>query len=99
MGPTEHPIRDNGVVWRDIAGEVVIAERDNRTVRALNKTASLIWSLADGTRQVEAIVAEVSRRFDVAPEQVRVDVEEFCEELLQAGLISMKDTPQKRGRS
>ena len=26
MAATVHPIRDKGVVWRDIAGEVVIAE-------------------------------------------------------------------------
>ncbi len=91
MGARVHPMRDQRVVWRDIAGEVVIAERDNRTIRVLNKTASLIWALADGTRQAEAIVAEVCNQFEVAPEQARADVEEFCRELLEAGLISMKE--------
>ncbi len=95
MAAIVHPIRDERLVWRDIAGEVVIAERDNRTVRALNKTASLIWTLADGTRQTEDIVAEVCTKFEVAPEQARVDVEEFCQQLLEAGLISMKDISQK----
>lgn len=39
------PIRDQDVVWRDIAGEVVIAQRDNSLIRVLNNTASLIWNL------------------------------------------------------
>lgn len=90
MMATLHPIRDKRVVWRDIAGEVVIAHRDNRTVRVLNQAASLIWSLADGTMQIDAIVSEVCSRFDVAQEQARIDVDEFCQQLLEAGLISVK---------
>ncbi len=81
------PTKDKRFVWRDIAGEVVIAERDKNTVRVLNKTGSLIWTLADGTRQTEDIAAEVCSRFDVAPEQARADVDEFCQQLLDAGLF------------
>ena len=95
MAAKVHPIRDKRLVWRDIDGEVVIAERDSRTVRLLNKTASLIWTLADGTRQTKDIVAEVCSKFEVAPEQARVDVEKFCQQLLEAGLISMKELSQK----
>ncbi len=98
MAVTVHPIRDKRFVWRDIAGEVVIAERNNRTIRVLNRTASLIWTLADGTRQTKDIVAEVCSKFEVAPEQARSDVEEFCQQLLEAGLISMKDGSKEAGR-
>lgn len=91
MGVALYPIRDKNVVWRDITGEVVIAARNNQTISILNKTASLIWTLADGTRQVEDIVAEVCSSFEVTPEQAKVDVEEFCQQLLEAGLISMKN--------
>ncbi len=83
-----YPTRDTRFVWRDIAGEVVIAERDNNTVHVLNKTGSLIWALADGTKPAEDIVAEVCSRFDVPPEQARADVEEFCQQLFDAGLLS-----------
>ena len=91
MISTLYPVRDKHLVWRDIAGEVVIAERDSHTIRVLNKTASFIWTLADGTRQTEDIVAEVCNKFDVAREQARIDVDEFCRQLFEAGLISMKD--------
>ena len=88
MAVTGYPIRNQGVVWRDIAGEVVIAERDNSTVSILNKTASLIWSLADGTKQVEDMVIAICNRFEVTTEEAWADTEEFCLELLEAGLVS-----------
>jgi hypothetical protein len=91
MGVALYPIRDMHAVWRDITGEVVIAAHNSQTICVLNKTASLIWTLADGTRQVKDIVAEVCSGFEVTPEQARVDVEEFCRQLLEAGLISMNN--------
>lgn len=91
MANTVRPIRDTHVVWRDIAGEVVIAKRDNRTIRVLNRTASLIWTMSDGKRQVGEIAAEVCSKFEVEPEQARADVDGFCQQLLEAGLISMKE--------
>jgi hypothetical protein len=94
MAFTLRPIRKKGFVWRDIAGEVVIAERDNNTVRVLNRTASLIWTMADGTRQPDDIVAAICNKFEVAPERARADVDEFCQQLLQAGLINFEDVSQ-----
>jgi hypothetical protein len=82
------PVRKSHVVWRDIAGEVVIAER-NSTLHVLNRTASLIWSLADGSRQMEEIISEICNRFEVTREEALLDAEEFCHELLQAGLVTM----------
>ena len=88
-------VRSDNVVWRDIAGEVVIAERNNSTMHVLNKTAGLIWSLADGTKQVNDIAADISKRFDVSLEQAQADTEEFYDQLLELGLINMKEEPQE----
>jgi hypothetical protein len=94
MAVTGYLTRDKGVVWRDIAGEVVIAEMDNSRVRVLNRTASQIWILADGTRRVGDIISELCNRFQVTPEQARVDAEDFCNQLLEAGLASLKSASQ-----
>ena len=72
----------------------MIVEEDGTTVRVLNKTASYIWKLADGTRRVEDIGSEISHRFDTQAEHALADTEEFCAELLDAGLISLLDAPQ-----
>ena len=86
--------RNEDVIWRDIAGEIVIAERDNKTIRVLNKTASLIWSLADGNKQIEDLAMAVFNRFDVTSEKARADTEEFCQQLLVAGLITFRQAPE-----
>ena len=88
-------VRDQKVIWRDIAGEVVIIGEDDNTIRMLNRTASFIWGLADGSRQLEEIAAELCERFQVAPEQAQVDAEEFCSELIEAGLASLVDLPRE----
>lgn len=85
------PTRDSHLVWRDIAGEVVIAQRNNRTVRVLNKTASLIWTLADGTRTMDDIVSELCARFDVSAATAATDTDEFCQELARAGLLALRE--------
>ena len=85
-----YPVRMKHVVWRDIAGEVVIAELDNSQLHVLNKTASLIWSLSDGSRQMENIISEIHTRFEVTPEKAMLDAEKFCHELLDAGLVAME---------
>ena len=90
---TGYPKRDERVVWRDIAGEVVIAESDANTVHILNGTASLIWTLADGSKQIKDMVTEICNRFEVTPEQARADAEDFCDQLLEAGLVSLKSVP------
>ena len=91
MGIKGYIIRNEDVVWRDISGEVVIAERDNNTIHVLNKTASLIWTLADGTKQMKDLASAIYNRFDVTPEQALVETEEFCNQLLEASLAWLKD--------
>jgi hypothetical protein len=85
--------RDDGVVWRDIAGEIVIADRDNSTIRVLNRVASVIWVAADGAKAVEDISNTVFDRFDVSREEARADSEAFISELLKAGLVHMSPSP------
>ncbi len=87
-----HLVRDENVVWRDIADEVIIVEKDYTTIRVLNKTASFIWTLADGTRCVDDITSEICNKYDVTPEQARSHTEEFCNQLLETGLIKLVDS-------
>jgi hypothetical protein len=89
-------VRDDRVVWRDIAGEVVIAERDNSKIRTLNKVASLIWSLADGTRQMDDIITAIYDKFEITREQAQADSEDFCRELLAENLFKLQDIPENR---
>ena len=86
--------REKKAIWRDIAGEVVIVEEDGTTVHMLNRTASFIWSRADGTRQMHDISTELCQRFDITPQEAHVDTEQFCRQLVEAGLATLSGAPR-----
>ena len=71
---------------------MIVGEED-QTVRMMNKTASVIWSLADGTRNVDDIASAICEAFEVTDEEARADVEGFCSELVEAGLLTLSDAP------
>ena len=70
-----YPVRNDNVVWRNVAGEVVIAERDDSKIHVLNGTASLIWSMADGTKQIEDMVAAICKKERLFILSLRVSME------------------------
>ena len=75
-------------VWRDIGGEVVVLNEEGTQVCLLNNTASSIWTLCDGTRDLQEIAAQLGDRFEVSPAEALADVQAFAEELLSAGLAT-----------
>ena len=86
-----YPKRCEDNIWRDLGDEVVILDEDGTQVCLLNKTASLIWTLADGTRTMEEIAESIYQRFEVSLQEAMADVQEFGDQLLKAGLIELYD--------
>ena len=75
------------VAFREVDGEVLIvpirfSTTDITGVYRLNRTASLIWKLFDGHRQLSEIVEEVAERFDVTSEEADGDLRELVADLL-----------------
>jgi hypothetical protein len=60
---------------------------DLDSIYTFNEVGAVIWSLVDGTKNVNDIVDEVTDRFEVEPEEARKDVLEFLGTLNTAGLI------------
>jgi Coenzyme PQQ synthesis protein D (PqqD) len=58
-------LRRRAVVERHLAGDWVLIDPAGRTVHVLNPTAWSLWELCDGRRSVQAVIAEVARRYDV----------------------------------
>jgi hypothetical protein len=55
---------------------------------ALSEVGQFIWSLADGTRGVPELIAEVVREFEVPEDRARTDVNEFVGRLRAYGLVN-----------
>lgn len=55
--------------------------------RILAGPAAAVWVAADGTRDTEAICAEVARYFEISAPDVQADVETFLADLVSEGLL------------
>lgn len=86
---SRYPRRREDNIWRDIGGEVVILDEGGTQVCLLNKTAALIWTLADGTRTMEEVAESICQRFEVSFQEAVADVRECSAQLLEAGLVEL----------
>jgi hypothetical protein len=80
-------------VTRSVADETIVVPiragvGDLDSIYTFNDVGAVIWSLIDGTKNIDEIVDEVTDRFEVKPEEARKDVLEFLGTLGTAGLIA-----------
>jgi len=87
--PPIHPRRHPDTAFRkigDAGGMVVIPGRSE--VKVLNPVGIVVFSLLDGTRDIEALASAVEAEFDTSPEQARRDVLEFLLDLQREGMLA-----------
>jgi len=72
---------------RIIDREAVIVLPDKGEVKVLNEVGAHIWTLADGSRSVREIAAEVADKYDVSLPQAEADTLEFLHELRAKALL------------
>jgi hypothetical protein len=70
----------------DEGGLVVLPGRAE--VKVLNPVGITVFSLLDGSRNVDELAAKVAEEFDIQTEQARTDVAEFLAELEREGLLA-----------
>jgi hypothetical protein len=82
------PARRESVSEAEVDGELVLLDTTTGALHVLNRTAALVWSELDGSRQVDAIVSELSDVAGAEEERVRQDVISYLEDLEDKGLLS-----------
>ncbi|MDY6990741.1 MAG: PqqD family protein [Thermodesulfobacteriota bacterium] len=85
-------VKAGEIVARRIAEETILVPirgdlAGMQKIFSLNPVAEYVWEQLDGKRTLDRICDAVLEVFDVAKEQVEVDVPGFIDELLEAGLI------------
>jgi pyrroloquinoline quinone biosynthesis protein D len=61
---------------------------DAGTMHQLNYLGGRIWELCDGTRNLNGIVEALLGDFDIKEEELKSDVEDFIEDLIERGWLS-----------
>ncbi len=81
------------VVAREIEGELIIVPLRNGVgnldaeMFALNATGVDIWNKLDGKRTLDHIINLLSGKYDMPYDQIRGDILELFETLLEKGLV------------
>jgi putative nucleotidyltransferase-like protein/coenzyme PQQ synthesis protein D (PqqD) len=71
----------------EVDGEPVLLDRSTGSLHMLNDVGAAIWSRVDGSRTVDAIVAELSEVFEAEPDRIAPDVHGFLASLARLGLV------------
>ena len=68
---------------------------DASEIKVLNLVGSRIFELADGTRKVSDIVAQISLEYEVSETEARRDVHEFLIQLTRENILVLADEEEQ----
>jgi len=86
---TARPRRHPDTAFRQIGDEgglVVLPGRSE--VKVLNPVGIAVFSLLDGSRDIDALAATIAAEFDIDVAQAREDVRSFLSELHNEGMLA-----------
>jgi hypothetical protein len=84
---SELRLRDDGIAWREIDGEMVAIDLVTNTYLSANESGLLLWrALAAGASR-EDLAALLAERFGIDGKSAAVDVDRFLEELTSRELL------------
>ena len=85
------PKRSDRLPWRVIDGRTILIHPGRSEVHELNEVGSLLWNLMDGSRDLDALAADVAREFEVEPAQALADSRDFAHQLESMGLLQWSE--------
>jgi hypothetical protein len=76
------------VVGRRLEDRFVVVNLETNRIYELNRTASVLWELLEAGIDTSELEAKMSERFDVAPAELRRDVDQAMRRMKDAGLVT-----------
>ncbi len=92
----DYPVQAPNVVGRVLENEAVLVLPARGQVKVLNEVGARIWKLADGTRSVRAIAAQICAEYQVEAGQAERDTVQFVADLVSCGVITLAPQPTSR---
>lgn len=82
-------VADPGIVWREVAGEVVLLGPNQDVIMGLNGSGGETWKLLDGARSLGEIAEAIAAKFGAKVDRVSEDVVAFANVLVDRGLAKL----------
>lgn len=93
-----YPIRSEHVTWKALDGESVLLNLETGVYFSLNETGTAAWELFDGATSLATVGEALCARFHVPAEQVRQDLFELTQTLVEEGLVKICEDPSAPSR-
>ena len=78
-----------GVLFRELEGESVILSLDSETYYGLDAVGTRFWTVLAAAPSIQAAFETLCGEYEVAPEELRSDLEELLGELVGRKLIEI----------
>jgi hypothetical protein len=75
---------------RQVGNEAVLLDLKTERYLGLDGVSSRIWQVLTAGGTLQAAYDTLLAEFDVDPERLRADLQEFTQELLQLGLVEQR---------
>lgn len=79
-------------MWREFGGEVVILELESQHYFGLTGSGNDIWQMIAEYGSSDEIIERLRAKYDVDPENLRADFENFVQELTTKGMVRVLAT-------
>lgn len=81
-----------GIVFRNLADEVIILNRETNQSHVLNTPGARMWSLLVQHGQIEPAYRAMLDEYDVSEEQLLQDMLSLVDSLASRGLVQIEET-------
>lgn len=92
--PAIRPKTSEELAVVELDGEAVIYDPRTGDLHHLNPTATIVFSLCDGTATVREMSQELSGAFGIAPEEIESQVRSLLRRFRAAGLLDASSRPR-----
>jgi hypothetical protein len=79
----------DSVIWRDVGGDVVILNVKAGVYFGIDGSGSQMWRELAEHGSVEKTLASLQQQFDVAPDELKRDLDDLLAKLVQKGLVQV----------
>jgi hypothetical protein len=77
------------VLWQEVGDEIVLLDVSGGEYHGLNDVGSRIWRALDEQSDVAAAYEQLCETYEVDPDVLREDLDEFIKRLVGMGLLSV----------